>query len=135
MFYPDYGLPQFLDRKKGCFKLPKYAKVKLLIKFIKNSTLMRWFKFWKFKVNFTVGKEVVSVLYLILPFWHPSPLEILLFPKENLSFIATFTLVKEAAAILLMLFKDPHFWKGIVIKEGKRYNWNKLSVSSNLANS
>ena len=41
MFYTDYGLPQFLDRKKVCFKLPKYAKVKLSIKFIKNSTLIK----------------------------------------------------------------------------------------------
>ena len=46
MLYTDYGLPQILDRKKVCFKPPKYAKVKLLIKFIKNSTLMRWFIFW-----------------------------------------------------------------------------------------
>ena len=68
MLYTDYGLPQFLDRKKLCFKAPKYVKVKLLIKFIKNSTLMRWFTFWQFKANFTVGKEVLSPLYLIPPF-------------------------------------------------------------------
>ena len=104
MLYTDYGLPQILDRKKVCFKPPKYAKVKLLIKFIKNSTLMRWFTFWQFKANFTVGKEVLSSLYLIPPFWYPSPLEILLIPEENPSFIATFNLVKKAAPILPMLF-------------------------------
>ena len=65
MLYTDYGLPQILDRKKVCFKPPKYAKVKLLIKFIKNSTLMKWFTFWQFKTNFTVGKKVLSPLYLI----------------------------------------------------------------------
>ena len=59
---------KFLIEKKVCFKPPKYAKVKLLIKFIKNSTLMRWFTFWQFKANFTVGKEVLSSLYLIPPF-------------------------------------------------------------------
>ena len=47
MLYTDYGLPQILDRKKVCFKPPKYAKVKLLIKFIKNITLMRWFTLWQ----------------------------------------------------------------------------------------
>ena len=44
---------KFLTEKKVCFKPPKYAKVKLLIKFIKNSTLMKWFTFWQFKANFT----------------------------------------------------------------------------------
>ena len=68
MLYTGYVLPQILDQKKVCFKAPKYAKVKLLIKFIKNSTLMRWFTFWQFKANFTVGKEVLSSLYLIPPF-------------------------------------------------------------------
>ena len=68
MLYTDYELPQILDRKKACFKPPKCAEVKLLIKFIKNSTLMRWFTFWQFKANFTVGKEVLSSLYLIPPF-------------------------------------------------------------------
>ena len=58
MLCTDYGLPQILDRKKVCFKLPKYAKVKQLIKFIKDSTPMRWFTFWQFKANFTVGQEV-----------------------------------------------------------------------------
>ena len=38
------------------------------------------------------------------PFWHPSPLQILLIPRENSSFIATFNLVKKAAPILPMLF-------------------------------
>ena len=68
MLYTGYVLPQILDQKKVCFKAPKYAKVKLLIKFITNSTLMRWFIFWQFKANFTVGKEVLSPLYLIPPF-------------------------------------------------------------------
>ena len=68
MLYTDYGLPQIPDRKKVCFKAPKYAKVKLLIKFIKNSTLMRWFTFWQFKAKFTVGKELLFPLYLIPPF-------------------------------------------------------------------
>ena len=46
MLYTDYGLPQILDRKKVCMLKPsKYAKVKLLIKFIKNGTLMMWFTF------------------------------------------------------------------------------------------
>ena len=45
MLHTDYGLPQVLDQKDVCFKAPKYAKFKLLIKFIKNSTLMRWFTF------------------------------------------------------------------------------------------
>ena len=56
MLYTDYGLPQIPDRKKVCFKAAKYAKVKLLIKFIKNCTLLRWFTFWQFKANFIVGK-------------------------------------------------------------------------------
>ena len=47
MLCTDYGLPQILDRKKLYFKPPKYAKVKLLIKFIKNITLMRWFTLWQ----------------------------------------------------------------------------------------
>ena len=67
MLYTDYRLPQILDRKKVYFK-PKYEKVKLLIKFINNNALMRWFTFWQFKANFTVGKEVLSPLYLIPPF-------------------------------------------------------------------
>ena len=54
MSFTDYGLPQFLDRKNVCFKPPKYTKVKLLIKFIKNSTLFGRFTFWQFKANFTV---------------------------------------------------------------------------------
>ena len=65
MLYTDYGLPQILDLKKVCFKSPKYTKVKLLIKFIKNSTPMRWFTFCQFKANFTVDKELLSPLYLI----------------------------------------------------------------------
>ena len=65
MLYTDYGLPQILDRKKACFRPRKCANVKLLIKFIKNSTLMGWFTFWQLKANFTVGKEVLSPLYLI----------------------------------------------------------------------
>ena len=65
MLYTDYGLSQILDRKKVCLKPSEYAKVKLLIKFIKNSTLMLWFTFWQFKANFTQGKEVLSTLYLI----------------------------------------------------------------------
>ena len=65
MSYTNYGLPKVLVRKNVCFKPPKYAKVKLLIKFIKNSTPMRWFAFWQFKENFTVGKEVLFPLYLI----------------------------------------------------------------------
>ena len=68
MLYTGYGFPQILDRKKPCFKASKYAKVKLLIKFTKNSALMRWFTFWQFKANFTVSKEVLSPLYLIPPF-------------------------------------------------------------------
>ena len=52
MLYTDYGLSQILDRKKVCLKPSEYAKVKLLIKFIKNSTLMMWFTFWQFKANF-----------------------------------------------------------------------------------
>ena len=68
MLCTDYGLPQILDRKKLCFKPPKYAKVKLLIKFIKNSTLMRWFAFWKIKANHRVGKEASSPLCLITSF-------------------------------------------------------------------
>ena len=68
MLCTDYGLPQILDRKKLYFKPPKYAKVKLLIKFIKNSTLMRWFAFWKIKANLTVGKEASSPLCLITSF-------------------------------------------------------------------
>ena len=36
MSFTDYGLPQILDCSNICFKPPKYAKVKLLIKFIKN---------------------------------------------------------------------------------------------------
>ena len=55
MLYTDYGLPQVLDRKKLCFKPPKYEKFRLLITFIKNSRLMRWIMFWQFKANFTVG--------------------------------------------------------------------------------
>ena len=33
---------------------PKYAKIKLLIKFIKNGTLIGWLTIWQFKANFTV---------------------------------------------------------------------------------
>ena len=62
------GCLKFLFKKNACFKPPKYAKVKLLIKFVKNSTPMRWFTFWKFKANFRVGEEVLSPLYLIPPF-------------------------------------------------------------------
>ena len=54
MSFTDYGLPQILDRKNICFKPPKYAKIKLLIKFIKNGTFIGWFTFWQFKANFTV---------------------------------------------------------------------------------
>ena len=36
MSFTDYGLPQILDCSNIHFKPPKYAKVKLLIKFIKN---------------------------------------------------------------------------------------------------
>ena len=102
MLYTDYELPQILDRKKVCLKPPKYAKV--LIKFIKNSTFMRWFTFWQFKTNFTVGKKVLSPFYFIPSFRHPSPLKILLIPRENSSFILIFDLVKKAAPILPMLF-------------------------------
>ena len=73
MLYTDYGLPQVLDRKKLCFKSPKYDKVKLLIAFIKNSTLMRWIMFWQFKANFTVGKDFSFQLYLV-PFFYILPL-------------------------------------------------------------
>ena len=59
---------KFLFKKNTCFKSPKYAKVKVSFNFIKNSTPMRWFTFWNFKANFTVSKEVLSPLYLILPF-------------------------------------------------------------------
>ena len=73
MLGTDYGLPQVLDRKKLCFKPPKIDKVKLLIAFIKNSTLMRWIMFWQFKANFTVGKDFLFELYLV-PFFHILPL-------------------------------------------------------------
>ena len=39
--------------KDVCFKPRKYAKVKLSIKFIKNSTLIGRFTFWQLKANFT----------------------------------------------------------------------------------
>ena len=68
MLYTDYGLPQILYQKTVCFKASKYAKVKILIRFINNSALMRWFTFWQFNANFTVGKEVLSPLYLIPSF-------------------------------------------------------------------
>ena len=45
MSFTDYRLPQILDSKKVCFKPPKHAKVKLLIKFIKNNTLRGWLTF------------------------------------------------------------------------------------------
>ena len=73
MLYTDYGLPQVLDRKKLCFKPPKYEKFRLLITFIKNSRLMRWIMFWQFKANFTVGKDFLFELYLV-PFFHILPL-------------------------------------------------------------
>ena len=65
MLYTDHGLPQILHRKMVCFKPPKYAKVKPLIKFIKNSSLMRWFAFRQCKACFRVGKEVSFPLYRI----------------------------------------------------------------------
>ena len=68
MLYTDYGLPQILDREEVCFKPPKYEKVKLLITFIKNSTLMKWIMFSQFKANFTVGKDFSFQLYLV-PFF------------------------------------------------------------------
>ena len=46
MLYTDYGLPQIVNQERVCFKPPKYAKVKLLIKFIKNSTLMRSYPYF-----------------------------------------------------------------------------------------
>ena len=73
MLYTDYGLSQVLDRKKLCFKPPKYEKFRLLITFIKNSRLMRWIMFWQFKANFTVGKDFLFKLYLV-PFFHILPL-------------------------------------------------------------
>ena len=80
---------------------------------------------------------VWSLITIVIdpPFWHPSPLEMLLIPQENSLFISTFNVVKKALPLLSMLFNNPHFWKGIVIREGKRYNWIKLSISSSLANS
>ena len=87
MLYTDYGLPQFLDRKKVCFKPPKYEKVKLLITFIKNSTLMRWIMFWQFKANFTVGKDFSFQLYLV-PFFDILPLwKLCSFPMKTLGLL------------------------------------------------
>ena len=80
---------------------------------------------------------VWSLITIVIdpPFWHPSPLEMLLIPQENSLFISTFNVVKKALPLLPMLFNNPHFWKGIVMREGKKYNWIKLSISSSLANS
>ena len=61
MSFIDYGLPQLLDRKNVCFKPPKYAKVKRLIKFIKNSTLIGLFIFWQFKANFTATIDFTMI--------------------------------------------------------------------------
>ena len=60
MSFTDYGLPQTLDRRNVCFK-PRYAKVKLLIKFIKNSALIGRFTFWQFKANFTVTRNFTMI--------------------------------------------------------------------------
>ena len=76
MLYTDYGLPQVLDRKKLCFKPPKYEKFRLLITFIKNSRLMRWIMFWQFKANFTVGKDFsFHSSYIWSPFFTSFPFE------------------------------------------------------------
>ena len=50
-------------------------------------------------------RDLIPIVFDAPPlFWHPSPLQILLIPRENSSFIATFNLVKKAALILPMLF-------------------------------
>ena len=96
---------KFLIEKTYAFNLPKYAKVNLLIKFIKNSTLMGQFTFWQLKANFTVnnkfyndlymmGRQVSSPIIFDPPVLTP-PFEILLNPQEKLLFIATFDFVKR----------------------------------------
>ena len=97
MSFTDCGLPQILNRKNIFLEPPKYAKVKLLIKFIKNSTHIGQFTFWQFKATFTVtthftmilyivGREVTSPIIFDSPFL-TSALEIALIPQENSSFI------------------------------------------------
>ena len=54
MSFTDYGLSQILDCKNICFKPPKYAKIKLLIKFISNCTLIGRFTVWQFQKDFSV---------------------------------------------------------------------------------
>ena len=54
--------------------------------------------------KFYSGQRGLIPIVFDPPFLHPSPLEILLIPLENSSFIATFNLVKKAVPILAMLF-------------------------------
>ena len=68
MLHTDYGLPQILAPKKVCFKPLKYAKVKLLIKFIKNSTFMRWFTFWQIQGKFYSGQRGLIPIVFDPPF-------------------------------------------------------------------
>ena len=95
---------KFLIKKTYALNLLNLQKSNYQSSLFKNSTLMRWFKFWQFNANFTVSKEFLSQLYLIPLFCHRFLLETLLISQENLSFIATFTLVKKTAPILPMLF-------------------------------
>ena len=94
MSFTDCGLPQILNRKNIFLEPPKYAKVKLLIKFIKNSTHIGQFTFWQFKATFTVtihftmilyivGREVTSPIIFDSPFL-TSALEIVLIPRKTL---------------------------------------------------
>ena len=97
MSFTDCGLPQILIRKHIFLEPLKYAKVKLLIKFIKNSTHTGQFTFWQFKANFTVIIHFTMILYIVArevtsPIIFDSPfltsaLEITLIPQENSSFI------------------------------------------------
>ena len=103
MLYTDYGLPQILDRQKLCFKPPKYEKVKLLLTFIKNSTLEVDYVL-AIQSKFYSGKRLLIPIIFGALFSHPSPLKIVLIPHENPLFIVTFNLVKKAAFIFPMLF-------------------------------
>ena len=63
MLFTDYELPQTLDRIN--YALNQYAKVKLLVKFIKNSTLIGRFTFWQFKAKFYSNNKFYNGLYMM----------------------------------------------------------------------
>ena len=111
MSFIDYGLPQLLDRKNVCFKPPKYAKVKRLIKFIKNSTLIGQFTFWQFKANFTATIDFTMIYTQWAERFH---LPLYLIPLSNILPLLKFcSFPKKTLRLLQPLFQSkkllPHF--------------------------